>query len=85
LTVAADISDDKAVASLYEKVAAVYGHADVLINNAGIFKAEGTLKDVDPSVWWEDFVCSYLHPSHFIKHLALTREKSLSTLEELSA
>jgi NAD(P)-dependent dehydrogenase (short-subunit alcohol dehydrogenase family) len=55
-----DIGDDKSVAALYEKIKGLYGHADVLINNAGIFAAEGNMKDLDSTVWLQDFVS--VHP-----------------------
>lgn len=35
LAIPTDISDTKSVAALWEKIKAKFGHADVLINNAG--------------------------------------------------
>jgi NAD(P)-dependent dehydrogenase (short-subunit alcohol dehydrogenase family) len=33
----------------------VFGHADVLVNNAGAFSTQGLLDAVDPKKWWLDF------------------------------
>ncbi|CAN8096782.1 unnamed protein product [Discula destructiva] len=54
LVLPADISDAVKVKSLFEKVSATYGHADILVNNAAILKANGIIGSVDPEVWWED-------------------------------
>jgi NADP-dependent 3-hydroxy acid dehydrogenase YdfG len=39
LVVRTDIADPGSVAALFEVVNKKYGHADVLVNNAGVFKA----------------------------------------------
>jgi NAD(P)-dependent dehydrogenase (short-subunit alcohol dehydrogenase family) len=44
------------VNALFEKVKEKYGHADVLVNNAGLFKAIAPIKDVDEHAWWEEMV-----------------------------
>lgn len=56
MVISADISDIAAVKDLYKKVDESFGHADILINNAGILKADGNLDSVDPAVWLSDFV-----------------------------
>jgi NAD(P)-dependent dehydrogenase (short-subunit alcohol dehydrogenase family) len=56
LAVPTDIADPKSVAALFEKVKEKYGHADVLVNNAGLFKAIGPVKDVDQAAWWDEMV-----------------------------
>lgn len=56
LCVPTDISNPASVNALFEKVKAKYGHADVLVNNAGIFKAISPVKDVDSAAWWEEMV-----------------------------
>jgi NAD(P)-dependent dehydrogenase (short-subunit alcohol dehydrogenase family) len=58
LPVPTDIADPASVAALFEKVKEKYGHADVLVNNAGIFKALGPVKDVDQQGWWDEMVCT---------------------------
>jgi NADP-dependent 3-hydroxy acid dehydrogenase YdfG len=55
-SVPTDIADPVSVATLFEKVKEKYGHADVLVNNAGIFKAIAPVKDVDQALWWEEMV-----------------------------
>jgi NAD(P)-dependent dehydrogenase (short-subunit alcohol dehydrogenase family) len=54
LLVPTDIADPGSVKSLFEKVKEKYGHADVLINNAGIFKAIAPVSAVDQQMWWEE-------------------------------
>jgi NADP-dependent 3-hydroxy acid dehydrogenase YdfG len=61
LVVPTDVADPAAVASLFETVKAKYGHADVLVNNAGIFKAIAPVKDVDQQAWWEEMVAFILN------------------------
>jgi NADP-dependent 3-hydroxy acid dehydrogenase YdfG len=66
LSVSTDIADPASVAALFEKVKEKYGHADVLVNNAGIFKAIGPVKDVDQGLWWDEMVnTSALHLSAY--------------------
>jgi NAD(P)-dependent dehydrogenase (short-subunit alcohol dehydrogenase family) len=59
LVVPTDVSDPASVAALFEKVKQKYGHADVLVNNAAIFKADSTVKDVDHQSWWDEMVCQH--------------------------
>jgi len=54
LAVPTDISSPESVGSLFEKVKEKFGHADVLINNAGVLKAMGPVKDVDQKGWWDE-------------------------------
>ncbi|EDU43895.1 conserved hypothetical protein [Pyrenophora tritici-repentis Pt-1C-BFP] len=54
LAVPTDIGSPESVALLYQKVKEKYGHADVLVNNAGIFKARAPVKDVDEKAWWDE-------------------------------
>jgi NAD(P)-dependent dehydrogenase (short-subunit alcohol dehydrogenase family) len=50
------VTDSASVTALFKKVAEKYGHADVLVNNAGLFKAIAPVKDVDEQSWWEEMV-----------------------------
>ncbi|USP72872.1 hypothetical protein yc1106_00146 [Curvularia clavata] len=72
-SVSTDIADPKSVANLFEKVKEKYGHADVLVNNAGIFKAIGPVKDVDQAMWWDEMSLNirgtFLMTQHFLKSL----------------
>lgn len=63
LVVPTDISNPTSVAALFEKVKQKYGHADVLVNNAAIFKADQAVKDVNQQSWWDEMVCQYLNYS----------------------
>lgn len=58
LVVPTDIGDPVAVQELFEKVKEKYGHADVLVNNAAVFKEERSIRDADHQIWWEEMVCS---------------------------
>lgn len=63
LVISADISDDAVVKGLYQKVDASFGHADILINNAGLLKADGNIDKLDPALWLSDFVRILALPS----------------------
>jgi NAD(P)-dependent dehydrogenase (short-subunit alcohol dehydrogenase family) len=63
LLVPTDITDAASVAALFAVVKEKYGHADVLINNAGVFKAISPVKDVDQQMWWAEMVC-LIHEGH---------------------
>jgi short-subunit dehydrogenase len=54
LVVPTDIAVPASVATLSDKVKESNDHADVLVNNAGIFKAIAPVKDVDQQPWWEE-------------------------------
>lgn len=56
LVVPTDLAKLESVKQLFEKVNKTFGHADVLINNAGLLKANGTIRELDPAVWWDDLV-----------------------------
>ena len=58
LAVATDISDAESVAALFEKIRETFGHADVLVNSAGVNNGGGNIHEQDPMVWWSNFVCS---------------------------
>lgn len=64
LVVPTDIGDPASVAALFGKVKEKYGHADVLVNNAAVFKADQPVKDVDQQLWWDEMVC-FLFPLHY--------------------
>jgi NAD(P)-dependent dehydrogenase (short-subunit alcohol dehydrogenase family) len=67
-SVPTDVTDPASVASLFEKVKDRYGHADVLVNNAGIFKAIGPVRDVDQALWWDELVIS---PDYTCRHIVV--------------
>jgi NADP-dependent 3-hydroxy acid dehydrogenase YdfG len=56
LTVPTDIISSESVSALWEKVKANFGHADILINNAGTFNSGGPISEAAADAWWSDFV-----------------------------
>ena len=55
LVVTADISDAASVDSLFNKIKEIFGHADILMNNAGVNLAHGAAVDQPAAKWWKDF------------------------------
>ncbi|CZR70220.1 uncharacterized protein PAC_20121 [Phialocephala subalpina] len=55
LPVPTDLTNAESVAALWEKVKAKFGHADVLVNNAGTFPDSAPVKVADAAKWWYDF------------------------------
>lgn len=55
VSVPTDVADPRSVEKLFQVVKDRYGHADVLVNNAGVFSSTGPIASVDPSEWWRDF------------------------------
>lgn len=55
LTVAVDLSKEEGVEEVFRQVSSVFGHADTLVNNAGVNSAGGPIIEVAPSAWWHDF------------------------------
>ncbi|MCF4165618.1 SDR family oxidoreductase [Zavarzinia compransoris] len=51
LAIATDVTDEGAVAALFEAAVAAFGRVDVLFNNAGAFGAGGTIDMIDPAAW----------------------------------
>lgn len=82
----ADISDSLRVKELYQRVNHTYGHADILVNNAAILKAEGPLQSLDPELWWDDLHVNargtFLMTTNFLKSLP---EESHGTIINLTS
>ena len=55
VSVPTDIASEASVASLFDVIEQKYGHADVLVNNAGMFQSTANIADADPAKWWLDF------------------------------
>lgn len=51
LAVPTDVTDEAAVAQLFEAAAGAFGRVDVLFNNAGAFGAGGSVDLIDPAAW----------------------------------
>jgi NADP-dependent 3-hydroxy acid dehydrogenase YdfG len=58
LSVATNIANTKSVADLFVEIKANFGHADILINNAGVNSGGGNIHEEDPEQWWQNFVCA---------------------------
>ncbi|KAH8893104.1 NAD(P)-binding protein [Thozetella sp. PMI_491] len=75
LAVGVDITDKHSVEAAFDKIKAVFGHADILINNAGVnLEGEGNLVgDEDPDDWWRNFEVNtkgtFLVTRYFIRQL----------------
>jgi NADP-dependent 3-hydroxy acid dehydrogenase YdfG len=84
LTIAADLTDVASVEKLFAEVKAEVGHADVLVNNAGVFSPSGTLVSVSPTDWWNDFEVNvkgtFLVTQGFLKLLGTERQGSVITM-----
>lgn len=80
----ADFTDDMKVKALFEKVNTTYGHADIIINNAAVNTAEGTLASLDQELWWTNFAVNakgtFLMTSHFLKSLPSTSHGTIINL-----
>ncbi|KAH7325597.1 hypothetical protein B0I35DRAFT_347275 [Stachybotrys elegans] len=57
LALSTNIADERSVEAAFDKIKSTFGHADILINNAGVLlDGEGSLVgDFDPDLWWRDF------------------------------
>ncbi|EXJ79248.1 hypothetical protein A1O3_08749 [Capronia epimyces CBS 606.96] len=84
LSVPTDLSSLASVDALFETVKAKYGHADVLINNAGTFTSEAPIAHSDPSEWWLDFEVNvkgtYLVTRGFLRLLGSERQATIVTM-----
>lgn len=80
----ASISDEHAVAALYKSIQARYGHADVLVNNAGVNSEGALIADATPVKWWNDFEINvkgtYLMTRGFLQLLDQDRKGTVITL-----
>lgn len=52
-TIACDVTDEAAVASVVDDVIAEHGRIDLLVNNAGLVEREVPLWEADPEQWWQ--------------------------------
>ena len=64
-----DTTSETAVKGLYEDVSKHFDKVDVLINSAGAFNA-GLIGDIEPALWWENFVRILRIPSTHLCHPA---------------
>lgn len=85
LPVSAAVDDEAAVEAVFDAVAKKYGHADVLINNAGVWTSGGApVADADASQWWRDFEINlkgpFLMSQRYLKMLGPDRHGTIITM-----
>lgn len=89
ISVPTDLSNLASVDALFGIVKSRYGHADVLVNNAGTFAQGDLLGNVDPRAWWSDFEVNvkgtFLATRGFLSLLGTEREGSIVTLAPSAA
>lgn len=89
LVVSVDLTNAQDISELFQKVHAAYGHADVLVNNAGVLNAAGKLSEVDPELWWKDFETNargtFLMTSHFLRALPAGAAAARGTIITLTS
>ncbi|KAK5162812.1 uncharacterized protein LTR77_011184 [Saxophila tyrrhenica] len=87
--IAADVSKDEDVASLFQQVSSLFGQADILVNNAGVNSAGGLLADVATATWWSDFETNakglFLMCQTFLKHADPTQPSTIINLSTSGA
>jgi NAD(P)-dependent dehydrogenase (short-subunit alcohol dehydrogenase family) len=54
LTFAADVTDRRAITQVVAEVERHSGRIDLLVNNAGVFRALGPIAEIDPDEWWRE-------------------------------
>lgn len=62
LCVPADITNPQRVEEMARRVEAEWGSVDLLVNNAGAFRAIGPVWDVAPAEWWSDVTTNLYGP-----------------------
>jgi NAD(P)-dependent dehydrogenase (short-subunit alcohol dehydrogenase family) len=81
LCVQANIARREDVSALMQRVAAVYGHLDLLINNAGVIHPFGRIDQVDPEVAQRVFDVNFWGTTHMtVAALPLLRKGSAPLL-----
>lgn len=84
LSVPTDLTDSASVESLFSVINSRYGHADVLVNNAGTFAQNDIVGNVDPTTWWSDFEVNvkgtFLATRGFLSLLGSERRGTIITL-----
>jgi NAD(P)-dependent dehydrogenase (short-subunit alcohol dehydrogenase family) len=54
LVFAADVTDRQAIERVVAEIERQLGHIDLLVNTAGVFRALGSIAEVDPDDWWRE-------------------------------
>jgi len=84
LSIPTDLTDLASVENLFRLVGTRYGHADVLVNNAGTFGQSDVVGNVNPTTWWSDFEINvkgtFLATRGFLSLLGPERQGTIITL-----
>lgn len=85
LPLKAAVDDETAVHSIFTTISEKYGHADVLINNAGAWTSGGApVVEADISQWWKDMEINLKGPlimsQSFLKLLGTERHGTIVTM-----
>lgn len=82
--IAMSVNDEAEVSDLYQVIKHKFGHADVLINNAGSMAQPSTIDGADPQKWWLDFEVNvkgaFLMSQGFLKLLGSSHQGTVITL-----
>jgi NAD(P)-dependent dehydrogenase (short-subunit alcohol dehydrogenase family) len=65
--IATDVTDRAAVEGLVARVEQQVGPIDLLINNAGVFRALGLISEVDPDEWWREVEINLRGPHLYLR------------------
>ncbi|KAG4444286.1 hypothetical protein IFR05_000261 [Cadophora sp. M221] len=88
LVVLTDLLSAESVKGLWGKVEERFGHADVLVNNAGSLRG-GSVADTEVDGWWGDFQTNvrgvFLITQGFLRLLGKERKGSIVTLTTAAA
>ena len=71
-----DINSETAVNALYEDVGRHFDKVDVLINSAGALNL-GLIGEIEPALWWENFVGVFSHTDLLIWSLTQVKETNV--------
>lgn len=58
LSLSTDLVDEDTAKALFDKMKQQFGHADVLVNNAGVMTSypDPDIATINTKAWWKDFV-----------------------------
>lgn len=81
---AGSVTNEDDIQTLYQMVKDKFGHADVLLNNAGGWDGGAMLVDADPTKWWSDMEVNLKGPllmsQGFLKLLGKENQGTIVTM-----
>ncbi|KAF2664019.1 NAD(P)-binding protein [Microthyrium microscopicum] len=84
LSISCDVSDEESVKHLFAKVEEAFGHANVLVNNAGVLQTGGNVKDVEGAAWWKEMTLNsygnFLVTQYFLKSTPADAKSTIISL-----